>query len=199
MRSDRLASQLHPNELRHWPPTKAMTNIQQPHLLATTIAQSLLSANIVSRSPSLRTLPKFWSYTPTHTYQRKPRALLSSRSVLTPIRTSTTPATALRAAFHTHHSLTMSDSDYAAFLDKANQDTGSATAQSSKKVGTKSVNTAVPKALEQVEEYYTSDADEPFEPVALEFDGDNISAGKSTACLRTRGWMRVAGRARLIC
>ncbi|KAI4612761.1 uncharacterized protein J4E87_010161 [Alternaria ethzedia] len=72
-----------------------------------------------------------------------------------------------------------SDADYAAFLDKANQDTGSAEtkdASQKKSYGTKSVNTAVPKALEQVEEYYVSDSDEPFEPVALEFDGDSVSA-----------------------
>lgn len=74
-----------------------------------------------------------------------------------------------------------SDADYASFLDKANQDTGNAQAQSSelgkKSYGSKSVDTVVPKALEQVEEYYTSDADEPFEPVALKFEGKNISAG----------------------
>lgn len=73
-----------------------------------------------------------------------------------------------------------SDADYAAFLDKANEGTGAAEQQSSSKksVGTSSVNTAVPKVLEQVEEYYTSDADEPFEPVALKFDGSSVSAGK---------------------
>lgn len=76
-----------------------------------------------------------------------------------------------------------SDEDYAAFLDKANQDTGGATTQS-KQYGTKSVNTAVPKALEQVEEYYTSDADEPFEPVSLTYSGkDSVSAGKLAASL----------------
>jgi len=72
-----------------------------------------------------------------------------------------------------------SDADYAVFLDKANQDIGSAeTRDASKKQGhgTKSVNTAVPKVLEQVEEYYVSDADEPFEPVALSFEGSSVSA-----------------------
>ncbi|KAF3048259.1 hypothetical protein E8E12_011540 [Didymella heteroderae] len=71
-----------------------------------------------------------------------------------------------------------SDADYAAFLDKANQDVAPAEQQnhSKKSYGTKSVNTSVPKALESVEEYYVSDADEPFEPVALEFEGDNLSA-----------------------
>ncbi|KAF2636424.1 hypothetical protein P280DRAFT_472977 [Massarina eburnea CBS 473.64] len=74
----------------------------------------------------------------------------------------------------------MSDADYEAFLNKAsNADTsgGDVTAQS-KSYGTKSVNTAVPKVLEEVQEYYVSDADEPFEPVALEFEGDAITAGE---------------------
>lgn len=73
-----------------------------------------------------------------------------------------------------------SDADYAAFLDKANQDVAPAEQQdlSKKGYGTKSVNTAVPKALESVEEYYVSDADEPFEPVALEYSGGSISAGE---------------------
>ena len=72
-----------------------------------------------------------------------------------------------------------SDADYASFLDKANQDTGAAQQQSSsskKSYGTKSVDTAIPKALEQVEEYYVSDADEPFEPVALKYAASSISA-----------------------
>ena len=71
-----------------------------------------------------------------------------------------------------------SDAEYAAFLDKANEDVQPAAQQDVGKTGygTKSVNTAVPKALESVEEYYVSDADEPFEPVALEFDGSSVSA-----------------------
>jgi hypothetical protein len=45
-----------------------------------------------------------------------------------------------------------SDADYASFLDKANQDTGSTKVSAkSKSVGTKSVNTEVPKALEEIE------------------------------------------------
>jgi hypothetical protein len=79
-----------------------------------------------------------------------------------------------------------SDADYASFLDKANQDTGSAEQQSSSKkksYGTKSVDTAVPQTLEKVEEYYVSDADEPFEPVALKYDGSSLSAGTVPADL----------------
>jgi hypothetical protein len=73
-----------------------------------------------------------------------------------------------------------SDADYAAFLDKANQDAGSAQAHESSKTvyGTKSVDTAVPQALQNVEEYYVSDADEPFEPVALQYGKAQIDAGK---------------------
>jgi len=73
-----------------------------------------------------------------------------------------------------------SDADYAAFLDRANHDRGACAEGMDtwkKSVGTKRVNTGVPKALEQVEEYYTSEADEPFEPVALRFDdGPRVSA-----------------------
>jgi len=71
-----------------------------------------------------------------------------------------------------------SDADYAAFLDKANQDSAPAQAKDLSKqgYGTKSVNTAIPKVLESVEEYYTSDADEPFEPVSLKFEGKSIGA-----------------------
>lgn len=64
-----------------------------------------------------------------------------------------------------------SDADYASFLDKANQDTGAGDVSAkSKSVKTKAVNAAVPKALEEVEEYYVSDADEPFEPVSLKWE-----------------------------
>ncbi|OCL02441.1 hypothetical protein AOQ84DRAFT_304719 [Glonium stellatum] len=77
-----------------------------------------------------------------------------------------------------------SDADYAAFLDKANQDTGANNVfAQSKSVGSKSVNTEVPKALEEIEEYYVSDADEPFEPVSLKFDGDSVPSADNFAKL----------------
>lgn len=78
---------------------------------------------------------------------------------------------------HSANTANMSDDAYAKFLEGAN-DTG-ATTQESKSYKTKSVNTSVPKALESVEEYYTSDADEPFEPVSLAYEGRDISAGKA--------------------
>jgi hypothetical protein len=75
----------------------------------------------------------------------------------------------------------MSDEDYEAFLNKANEDVSGTKVQSkSQSIGIKAVNTEVPKALEKVEEIYVSDADEPFEPVALKYQGDSLpSTGKS--------------------
>lgn len=76
-----------------------------------------------------------------------------------------------------------SDADYASFLDKANQDTGASkasTQQSSsrQKYSTKSVDTDVPAAVKNVDEYYTSEADEPFEPVSLKWTGSGeLGAG----------------------
>jgi hypothetical protein len=70
-----------------------------------------------------------------------------------------------------------SDEDYSKFLDKANQDTGTSKASTqpkSKEVATKSLNTDVPKHLEGIEEYYISEADEPFEPVSLQWNEDDL-------------------------
>ena len=65
-----------------------------------------------------------------------------------------------------------SDDAYSSFLDQANQDTGVSKASSkSESVTTKAVDTDVPVSLKKVEQYYTSEADEPFEPVSLSWDG----------------------------
>lgn len=71
-----------------------------------------------------------------------------------------------------------SDDAYGAFLDQANQDT-SASKTSTKRSSpaeTKTVNTEVPALLQKVERFgtYTSEADEPFEPVSLRWDGDEL-------------------------
>ena len=64
----------------------------------------------------------------------------------------------------------MSDDTYSSFLNQANQDTAgskvSAKSQS-KKITTKAVDTEVPSALQNIQVDYTSDSDEPFEPVSL--------------------------------
>ena len=69
------------------------------------------------------------------------------------------------------------DEDYASFLDKANQDTGSASKPSSdsKFASTKAVDTYVPAPLQSLgDAFYVSDTDEPFEPVALGHTGKEI-------------------------
>jgi hypothetical protein len=73
-----------------------------------------------------------------------------------------------------------SDEDYMAFLDKANKDPneGAAKTQGRKKMELKSVDEGVkiPAALKKAttDAFYVSDADEPFVPVCLEFDGKKL-------------------------
>jgi hypothetical protein len=89
-------------------------------------------------------------------------------------------------SIHSHSSLpspakpsTMSSDDqYSSFLDQANQDTGASTAKSqskSKSPSFKTTDTEIPHSLQSVDEYYISDTDEPFEPVSLSFEGDELT------------------------
>lgn len=74
-----------------------------------------------------------------------------------------------------HSSRTMSDDAYSSFLDQANQDTGASKASTnSKSAATKAVDTDVPVTLQKVDQYYTSESDEPFEPVSLKWSGKNM-------------------------
>ncbi|KAF9893765.1 hypothetical protein FE257_009935 [Aspergillus nanangensis] len=70
----------------------------------------------------------------------------------------------------------MSDDAYMSFLDKANADLNSAGAEQTGKSSiarteTVSVNVRVPPPLTSVDSYYISETDEPFEPVALKWEG----------------------------
>ena len=68
-----------------------------------------------------------------------------------------------------------SDEAYSSFLEQANQETGASNASAqSTSAATKAVDTDVPVSLQKVEQYYTSDADEPFEPVSLKWSGSNM-------------------------
>lgn len=71
-----------------------------------------------------------------------------------------------------------SDEAYSSFLDQANQDTGASKAPAQKtsepKFTAKAVDTDIPATLQKVEQYYTSEADEPFEPVSLKWGGKNM-------------------------
>ncbi|OHE99170.1 ribosomal protein L3 [Colletotrichum orchidophilum] len=84
---------------------------------------------------------------------------------------------ATTSKFSTFANLKMSDADYAAFLDKANQDPNegyAATASSkSKEFKAQDKGAEVPKAIQAVlkeDKVYISDADEPFVGVALQWD-----------------------------
>jgi len=66
-----------------------------------------------------------------------------------------------------------SDDAYMSFLDKANADVSGDQSQQGASVKTETVHSSlsVPKALKSVDAYYVSETDEPFEPVALKWDG----------------------------
>lgn len=71
-----------------------------------------------------------------------------------------------------------SDDDYASFLDKANQETGVsgtriASGNSNSAIG-KGSDMDLPKGLQEVQQYYESEADEPFEPVSFKWDGKSL-------------------------
>ena len=80
----------------------------------------------------------------------------------------------------------MSDDAYSSFLDQANQDTGTSKASTtSKSTATKAVDSDVPITLQEVDQYYTSEADEPFEPVSLKWSGKNMPSESMKS--RTKG------------
>lgn len=67
-----------------------------------------------------------------------------------------------------------SDDAYMSFLDKANEDVSRGAPQQgagTAKTFTVHSSLSVPKPLQSVDAYYVSDTDEPFEPVALKWDG----------------------------
>lgn len=86
-------------------------------------------------------------------------------------------------AFASHAATRMaSDEAYSAFLDQANQDTGAAKASTeSTSAATKATDTDVPVSLQKVEQYYVSEADEPFEPVSLKWNGSNMPSESKLA------------------
>ncbi|KAJ5175905.1 uncharacterized protein N7482_001782 [Penicillium canariense] len=69
-----------------------------------------------------------------------------------------------------------SDDAYMSFLDKANSDLNAGRAPQQGASGTARTETVdattqIPAPLQSVDAYYISDADEPFEPVALRWEG----------------------------
>ncbi|KAJ5753460.1 uncharacterized protein N7511_007613 [Penicillium nucicola] len=96
----------------------------------------------------------------------------------------------LRSSFST--STTMSSDDaYMAFLNKANADSSDGQAQTSQEssdvLRTKTVDSSlsVPKPLKNIDAYYVSDTDEPFDPVVLKWDAAKDDTWPSIAELAT--------------
>ena len=83
-----------------------------------------------------------------------------------------------------------SDDAYSSFLEQANQDTGTSKEDSStiSAINTKNVDTDVPFQLQNIQQFYTSEVDEPFEPVSLKWDGTELpSKGKDSTFSPSRG------------
>lgn len=114
----------------------------------------------------------------THTDQRFPPPTRHDDSDRTDTKRDSTVVNALTQRDTT---VTMaSDSDYASFLDKANQDPSAGVAKSSSTKGQEfratesgvQVPTVLKKAV--VDAYYVSDGDEPFEVVGLKVEGGKL-------------------------
>lgn len=81
-----------------------------------------------------------------------------------------------------------SDDAYSSFLDQANQATSASnTTTNSKTASSKAVDTEIPVGLQNVDQYYTSEADEPFEPVSLRWNGNNMPSENELADLLGHG------------
>lgn len=109
------------------------------------------------------------------------RCFLSQQKLAQPLQESTITTTLTAAPKRQRRTaslfIPMSDDAYSSFLDQANQDTGASKVSAkseSKKISTKAVDTGVPKALQDVQAEYTSDSDEPFEPVSVKWSGKSL-------------------------
>lgn len=75
------------------------------------------------------------------------------------------------------------DEAYSSFLEQANQDTGvGKTSTQSSSATAKAIDTDVPVSLTKVEQYYVSEADEPFEPVSLSWSGSDMPSESTYVC-----------------
>ena len=85
------------------------------------------------------------------------------------------------ATFDPSAQIMSSDDAYGSFLEQANQDTGASKGSAtSRGASTQSVNTDVPHGLQSVEQYYSSEVDEPFEPVSLQWGGSNMPSERTS-------------------
>ena len=89
------------------------------------------------------------------------------------------------------------DEGYSNFLDKANKQSNSSknVSTASKPTSTKTVDTEVPVQLQKIDQYYTSEADEPFEPVSLKWTGKNMPSESKLLPCKCSGNGRVHSKA----
>lgn len=110
-------------------------------------------------------------------YQASPGTYLATTEHLTHHFPATSKlrlqTSSLRTQSFSTSTRTMSDDAYMAFLDKANADVSGQAPQGTDTVKTETVHSSlsVPKPLQSVNTNYVSETDEPFEPVALKWDG----------------------------
>ena len=75
-----------------------------------------------------------------------------------------------------------SDDAYVSFLEKANQDPSAGTTTTAPSaIKLKMVDADVPTTLQKIDQYYyTSEADEPFEPVSLKWEGKEMPSASAS-------------------
>ena len=124
-----------------------------------------------------RALPDAPSVIPRATLARRQFASVGRQAPL-PVTSSKSPGQ--QTSYESAPALMSSDADYASFLEKANQDTGGGNVTTQSAFSTKAVDTEVPSALQNIDAYYTSDTDEPFEAVSLTWDKTSLpTAGEA--------------------
>ncbi|KAJ6150465.1 hypothetical protein N7471_001664 [Penicillium samsonianum] len=124
--------------------------------------------------PQYRLLHRLYHQTSPRTHTRNTEQqtrLFPATSRPQPQTSSSLPT---HSSFSTSTQIMSSDDAYMSFLDKANEDVSRGAPQQgagTAKTFTVHSSLSVPKPLQSVDAYYVSDTDEPFEPVALKWDG----------------------------
>ncbi|KAJ5325817.1 uncharacterized protein N7506_008919 [Penicillium brevicompactum] len=142
--------------------------------------QSKIHCVIPHFPASCARLPSHYRFTLTatplrllHCHQTNVKSQLTNYRPLSVQYPTRSPLPTTCRTFSTSTYTMASDDAYMSFLDKANADVSGDSSQQGSSVKTETVHSSVsvPKALQSVDVYYVSDTDEPFEPVALKWDG----------------------------
>lgn len=167
--------------------TSATTTSCALFLHSTSSAQNSLLQNQIQT----RQIHRIAVYSPTSHHPQTRLSTSTCKSRICPAaRSSPLPSTApsQTTPFSTSPVTMSSDDAYMSFLDKANADLNAGRSQqqgASDTVRTETVDasTTIPAPLQSVDAYYVSDADEPFEPVALLWKGASKGLWPSAGAL----------------